>query len=986
MHEPVWVPAALTAVTGCLGYASFCWASGFLPGQTSPAASAEGPAGYGRAAMLALLLHEAWVTLQHGNVLLNPFCQRLDRRYGISMLRKGQHWVIASVLVMYWAREVASMLLCLPYITVYSQIAVFVSTIYHTVKMFNICLDAHRCWSPTLGIMKLLIDHWHFQTLGTQLVSLLRFSLQGYDTMVHVFIVRDLIHHGGLGTGYVKWLHILFLVWLLHAVLNQVSQQSTATLVVESWRYLLGFHKKHRCENTSCHSAMPAGDCCVVCDLLKEESSKLWKGKASTRTSEQKQMLAATFTIQIGAVMYAAILFYMDVLHLGAGSQEGLIRNDVLFLHEAWVMLQHANVLLNPFCQRLDRRYGVSMLRKGQHWVIAGVLVMYWSREVVSMLLCLAFTSPRTQLAILASSGYHLVKMHSICWDAQRQWSPSLGIMRLLIDHWHFDTLAQRLVSALRFFLQGSDTLTHIMIVRDMLTRSGSPITAGRLLPLHGLFLLWVVHAALNQATQRSTATLFVEAWRAALYRQEAPATPTACCGSKGCQVCSLLAKAPDPSTSKLDVVFFSHPPYPSSLFSLWWPSASRGSKSGWAPSWWMYLFGPPLSLIIPFLWPLLRNGQGFEVAEDVAYANVHMQNWVLACFGYQYLLWPFRSFVAARIAQSAAMAEERGARVLSLGALNKAEWMNNGGLALLRGLGGGVRLVHGNTLTAAAVVEAASALFGPVSSVTAPIFVTGASSKVGAAVALRLLQLGYPVLAHSSDPERLRRLDAKAQQLGANLATNLQVTTALVEGVHTTHWIIGKHDSRVAQYLPRGSRAVVFSVPNPLEESGRKDVVWVPGGILHLDPTRLAKPRQFSNLLADNEIYACHAAGIVTAANPDWKDELGEVCVDAMSTQWEAALEMGFSLPPQPATSSSGPRQGHRADVVVIGAGPSGLATAAALVQRGVDVIVLERQRQIQGSWQEHFEGLTITTRAASCGLPGWPAATTRARDEAVR
>ena len=81
-----------------------------------------------------LLLHEAWVTLQHGNVLLNPFCQRLDRKYGISMLQKGrfgstsvlhralfqrdhfhsrpgQHWVIASVLVMYWAREVASMLL-----------------------------------------------------------------------------------------------------------------------------------------------------------------------------------------------------------------------------------------------------------------------------------------------------------------------------------------------------------------------------------------------------------------------------------------------------------------------------------------------------------------------------------------------------------------------------------------------------------------------------------------------------------------------------------------------------------------------------------------------------------------------------------------------------------------------------------------------------------------------------------------------------------
>ena len=33
-----------------------------------------------------------------------------------------------------------------------------------------------------------------------------------------------------------------------------------------------------------------------------------------------------------------------------------------------------------------------------------------------------------------------------------------------------------------------------------------------------------------------------------------------------------------------------------------------------------------------------MRNGQGFEIAEDVSYAGVHMQNWVLACFGYQYL------------------------------------------------------------------------------------------------------------------------------------------------------------------------------------------------------------------------------------------------------------------------------------------------------------------------------------------------------------
>lgn len=94
--------------------------------------------------MVALLIHEAWVTFQHANVLFNPFCQQLDRRYGVALLRKGQHWVIASVLVMYWSREVASMLLCLPYISQPAQVAVFVSVAYHTIKMLSICKDAQR--------------------------------------------------------------------------------------------------------------------------------------------------------------------------------------------------------------------------------------------------------------------------------------------------------------------------------------------------------------------------------------------------------------------------------------------------------------------------------------------------------------------------------------------------------------------------------------------------------------------------------------------------------------------------------------------------------------------------------------------------------------------------------------------------------------------------------------------------------------------------
>ena len=33
----------------------------------------------------------------------------------------------------------------------------------------------------------------------------------------------------------------------------------------------------------------------------------------------------------------------------------------ILAVHEAWLLMQHANVLCNPFLQRMDRKYGISL-------------------------------------------------------------------------------------------------------------------------------------------------------------------------------------------------------------------------------------------------------------------------------------------------------------------------------------------------------------------------------------------------------------------------------------------------------------------------------------------------------------------------------------------------------------------------------------------------------------------------------------------------
>jgi putative flavoprotein involved in K+ transport len=60
-----------------------------------------------------------------------------------------------------------------------------------------------------------------------------------------------------------------------------------------------------------------------------------------------------------------------------------------------------------------------------------------------------------------------------------------------------------------------------------------------------------------------------------------------------------------------------------------------------------------------------------------------------------------------------------------------------------------------------------------------------------------------------------------------------------------------------------------------------------------------------------------------------------------------------------------------HRT-VYVIGAGPGGLATAAALRARGVPCTVLERGDAVATSWRRHYDRLHLHTTRRLSGLPG--------------
>eukprot|EP00250_Pteridium_aquilinum_P010632 c19527_g1_i1 orf=70-495(+) len=76
----------------------------------------------------------------------------------------------------------------------------------------------------------------------------------------------------------------------------------------------------------------------------------------------------------------------------------------------------------------------------------------------------------------------------------------------------------------------------------------------------------------------------------------------------------------------------------------------------------------------------------------------------------------------------------------------------------------------------------------------------------------------------------------------------------------------------------------------------------------------------------------------------------------------------------PQRGTEAS-EHQDHQLTVIIIGAGPSGLATAACLQQHGIPYKILERAQCIASLWKNHtYDRLHMHTAKNCCELPFMP------------
>ena len=290
--------------------------------------------------------------------------------------------------------------------------------------------------------------------------------------------------------------------------------------------------------------------------------------------------------------------------------------------------------------------------------------------------------------------------------------------------------------------------------------------------------------------------------------------------------------------------------------------------------------------------------------------------------------------------------------------------------MGVVKALGPNRRLsvIHGNHLTAAAVVQTISQCFGERK---VKLFLTGASSKVGWAVAQALRDRhGYDVLCHSTDPGRRKYFEQNGFAAASTLAEG---------SAHSTYWIVGKYDPQICNWIPQNAVAIVFSVPHPLES--RRDLRVIEAGTLHMDLSRLDRPRVFTNKLKVHEIFACHAAGAVAVSRLEERtilriDEVGPVDPNVMDSWLDDARRIGFVVPKcNPVLElDPGRRASDKPPVVIVGGGPSGLSVAAYLSQKRIPHILLESENDpnLFGSWAQHFKGLEITTQKKWCNLPG--------------
>lgn len=327
------------------------------------------------------------------------------------------------------------------------------------------------------------------------------------------------------------------------------------------------------------------------------------------------------------------------------------------------------------------------------------------------------------------------------------------------------------------------------------------------------------------------------------------------------------------------DFIFLAHGTELLSTFHVPFGLASFASKP-YAPSWLMYLLWP---LTLPILALVWLFGDVF-VADKYRLRGLRMQTWCMPRYGFQYFL-PFEKKRINDLIRSAIVkADGMGAKVFTLGALNKNEGLNGGGVLFVESMKDlRVRVVHGNTLTAAAILD-------KIPPGTREIFLTGATSKLGRAIALYLCARGVRVLMLTSAKERFESIQKEAP---AECRSLLVRATRHEEGAHCKDWVVGKWlNAKQQRCAPPGTHFHQFVVP-PMAEL-RPDCTYGKLAAMRL-PDDIQGQRTCEMTMPRGCVHACHAGGLVHALEGWTHHEVGSIDPARIDLTWQAALKHGF-------------------------------------------------------------------------------------------
>jgi len=257
---------------------------------------------------------------------------------------------------------------------------------------------------------------------------------------------------------------------------------------------------------------------------------------------------------------------------------------------------------------------------------------------------------------------------------------------------------------------------------------------------------------------------------------------------------------------------------------------------------------------------------------------------WVVPRFGFQYFL-PFATRgINKQIELAILKADKLGVKVLSLAALNKNESLNGGGVLFvnkhpnLR-----VRVVHGNTLTAAVILN-------EIPEHVKEVFLTAATSKLGRAIALYLCRRNVRVLMLTLATERFQKIQREAP---VDCQKNLVQVTKYQAAKNCKTWIVGKWiTTKEQRQASPGTHFHQFVVP-PISHC-RSDCTYG-------DLAAMKLPQDVQGLsiceytMERGVVHACHAGGVVHFLEGWTHHEVGAIDVDRIDVVWEAALKHGL-------------------------------------------------------------------------------------------